>query len=55
VKWLAQYLREVFCRHSWKTEEARFTYVFGGGETVRVSATCEKCGYHRVYDKWARS
>lgn len=48
VNWWLQ----VVCRHEWKTEERRFLYVRGGGETTRVSATCHKCGWHRVYEKW---
>jgi hypothetical protein len=54
MKWLVQYFREAFCTHAWTTEEAEYAYVFWGGDTVRVSATCTKCGYHRVYDKWVK-
>ena len=52
MRWLMNYLRQVFCGHHWVTEEVRLQYVHFGGETTRISATCSKCGYHRVYDKW---
>lgn len=52
MRWLWWYLCSVFCRHRWKLEERTFDYVRGGGQTTRVSATCEGCGWHRSYKKW---
>lgn len=49
MRWLANYLRQVFCRHE-------FHVIYGEGESVRASGatkqgpmiakTCRKCGYH---------
>ena len=52
---LINYLRECFCKHLWKREEEEGVEVNGTFSTqvgTRVSATCEKCGYHKSYWKF---
>lgn len=54
MRWLINYLRSVFCKHEWKHEEifAKINDEFGKTEGPRVSATCEKCGWHKSYWKY---
>lgn len=53
---LINYIREMFCKHSFKLEESRHSIVDHRGDLVRrgvkVSATCTTCGYHKSYWKF---
>lgn len=55
MRWLVNYIRQCFCQHEWKLEELPAS-VFEDRilvkRSVKVSATCQKCGYHRSYWKW---
>lgn len=62
IRFLTNYFRQCFCKHKFNYEESyvkendRFDpdehFLIKGGEGVKVSATCEKCGYHRSYWKY---
>jgi hypothetical protein len=55
MRWLFNYLRQVFCQHNFKFEEAKFDYYTRLGtkytQAFVVSRTCEKCGWHTSYLK----
>lgn len=58
MRWLVFYFRSCFCDHKWKLEEAPYEkynqYISREMPVERntnVSATCEKCGWHRSYKK----
>lgn len=53
MRWLLNYLRQMFCIHEWEYDEAHVT--FGENkekEGTRVFARCKKCGYHETYWKY---
>jgi RNase P subunit RPR2 len=56
MRYIIWYLRSVFCSHSWRHEELRFKIRNEYNEIVvdgpKVSATCDKCGWHRTYWKF---
>jgi RNase P subunit RPR2 len=55
MRWIANYFRQVFCKHDWLLEEGLATSSSEFGKSkqgVKVSATCKKCGYHRSYWKY---
>jgi hypothetical protein len=55
MRWLINYIRSCFCNHEWKFEECRYQYSTDYGSErngIKVSATCEKCGWHRSYWKY---
>ena len=62
MRWLAMYIRSVFCKHDWEKEETQCLvtreianeFPYTGQETTItvVSATCKKCGWHRSYPKY---
>lgn len=52
---LIWHIRSLFCKHDWKYEESSWTgyNIFGQKSSgYIVSATCEKCGWHRSYEKF---
>lgn len=56
MRWLVWYLRSLFCKHDWKFDEQRTVVKFLGEVTknsVKVSATCKICGWHRAYWKYS--
>ncbi|OGH75940.1 MAG: hypothetical protein A3A89_00370 [Candidatus Magasanikbacteria bacterium RIFCSPLOWO2_01_FULL_33_34] len=58
MRWLMNYLREVFCKHDWEREEVKATlkdtYTGDYKTDIRVSSTCKKCGYHKSYWKYLK-
>ena len=62
---LVAWLRQVFCAHAFKYEEAEFEIMQTAplwsmdrsatavGSYVAVSRTCQKCGWHVTYKKFA--
>lgn len=67
MTWLIWWIRNWFCIHSWKLEEKTFLKQkeeYAGNScgldkwnivkhpVEYVSATCQKCGWHRSYKKW---
>jgi hypothetical protein len=49
------YLRQCFCKHELKIEEETVIIIgsiYGNYDTLRVSQTCNKCGYHKSYNKY---
>ena len=54
--YLAWIFRSMFCKHTFEYEEIdSVVRDYSGNEVksgVKVSATCEKCGWHRKYWKF---
>ena len=44
MRWLVNYLRQIFCQHDWYIEEWRMKTDFRQGQKVYMR--CKKCGYH---------
>lgn len=54
MRWLANYLRQVFCKHDWHIEEIDCEYrnEWGGyKEGEKVYMRCKKCGYNQNHWK----
>jgi len=55
MRWLFNYLRQVFCQHNFEFEETKFdNYITFGTrytQAIAVSRTCKKCGWHTSYLK----
>lgn len=59
LRWMVWYGRSLLCQHVWSYDEVPYVHQWtlsSGGKkeynNVTVSATCQKCGWHRSYDKW---
>jgi RNase P subunit RPR2 len=55
IRWLVNYVRQCLCKHEWEQEQSRAVSKGWLGNTydsVRVSLTCTKCGWHRRYWKY---
>lgn len=54
MRFIIEYLRSCFCKHDfiyaeqWYEEKSDW----GTKESIRVSRTCTKCGYHKSYWKF---
>lgn len=58
MRWLMWYIRSIFCNHNWNYDERDYVKVekYDDGEKftqrgLKVSATCNTCGWHRNYWK----
>ncbi len=52
---LINYIRECFCKHEWERDEEYCEHEKNHGgymKGTKVSATCNKCGYHKSYWKY---
>lgn len=45
-------VRSIFCNHNWIKEELIDRDFTGDVDNVKVSVTCNKCGWHRSYWKF---
>jgi hypothetical protein len=62
MRWLANYLQQVFCCHDFVLEEKTYQirdYISIGKidvveRGILVSQTCNNCGYHRTYKKFGK-
>lgn len=56
MRWLANYLRQVFCKHEWESEErlAENSYMLLG-RTIepKIHLHCKKCHWQRNFWKWS--
>lgn len=52
MRWIIYYFRQCFCKHDWDYSEVTWVQGTNAGRTI-VSATCNKCGWHRSYPKFA--
>lgn len=54
MRFIINYLRQCFCKHQWKLEEKYISVrdLSGDKNSEKVSATCEKCCYHKSYWKF---
>lgn len=59
MRWFANYIRQVMCRHSFVAEEMDYVVrdmlfgeTFVAERGIKVSQTCNDCGYHRSYKKF---
>lgn len=50
MRWLVFYFRSLFCDHVWDYSQMDMTSFLRDGPMV--SATCDKCGWHRSYWKY---
>lgn len=52
MKYLIDYIRQIFCKHDWQIEEGRVD----GGQWLKsgtkVYMRCKKCGYHKNHWKF---
>lgn len=55
MKYIIWSIRSAFCKHEWEYDEKHSEIFDGYGDVtkqgLKVSATCKKCGWHRVYWK----
>jgi len=49
MRCLINYFRQCFCQHEFEFDEVFAKGEFGG-QGIRISMLCKKCGYHR--SKW---
>lgn len=55
MRWLVNYIRQVFCKHDWEKSEVWFkqTDDMGGcRQGEKISLYCKKCGYHKSFWKF---
>ena len=54
MRWLADYIRQVFCKHDFEVNEYSYTVdgTFSYRQGVKVLLRCKKCGYHKKYWKY---
>lgn len=60
MTWLFWWIRSWFCAHTFQYEERwykiahlnEFGSQYATSDTMKVSATCIKCGWHRAYNKF---
>lgn len=52
MRWLVWYVRSLFCKHDWDIEEQVCDKDLYYKNRIRVSVTCNKCGWHRSYWKF---
>jgi hypothetical protein len=57
MRTIVNYLRQVFCCHTFVEDEHRVAKTSEWGSTkegIRVSLLCSKCGYHRSFWKYMK-
>lgn len=61
MRWLIWYIRSCFCKHAFNYDEREYKsnrYSPLGAlikcEGPMISATCDKCGYHKAYWKFGK-
>jgi len=57
MRTIVNYLRQVFCCHTFVEDEHRVAVTSEWGSTkegIRVSLLCSKCGYHRSFWKYMK-
>jgi hypothetical protein len=55
MRFLANYIRQVFCKHDFEKEEVYSTCRWGEEiiqSGTKVSLFCKKCGYHKSFWKF---
>jgi hypothetical protein len=50
MKYIVNYIRQLFCKHDWLTEESKVDHECG--TATRVYMRCKKCGYHQKHWKF---
>jgi hypothetical protein len=54
MRTLIFWIRSWFCNHKFNYSESNFTSEndFGRQVSIKISATCQNCGWHRSYWKY---
>jgi len=55
MRWLVNYIRQIFCKHEWLIEE-KYCKLYGDfgleKDGQKVYMRCNKCSYHRKHWKY---